>query len=290
MTDTLAPVRPSSPSTPSAPAARRYDPATWLPGARLISAEILKLRRRKGVMVAAALLTSGAVVTIFAIRMILHLTSPAQNGPAGGLSAFTNVTFALSELGSIAAILIGASAGAADLDAGVFRNLVSTGRSRLALFGARIPAGLAVLIPIVALAMALASVAAVVLTGSNPAPSVSFMIHSGLWVELDVVMTFFVALGLSSLIGSRSTTVAVLLAVQLVATPIVLQLHQLNGVRQLLLGVPIAELHPVSGLGHPGAGDGPGFTMTGISIAAVLIAWALIPLAVGAWKTVRRDA
>jgi hypothetical protein len=283
MTDTLTPVRLSSP----AHTGRTYDPGSWLPGSRLVTAEILKLRRRKGVMVAAAVLTSGAVVIIFAVRLILHLTSPGQNGPAGGLSAFTNVMFALSELASIAAILIGAAAGASDLDAGVFRNLVSTGRSRLALFGARIPAGLAVLVPIVAAAAALAALAAVGLAGGLPVPSVGLMIQTGLWVELQVVLTFFVALGLSSLIGSRSTTVAVLLALQLVATPIILQLHQLNGVRQLLLGVPISELRPGSG---PLRDGGAGFTMTATSIAVVLMVWALVPLAVGAWKTVRRDA
>jgi ABC-type transport system involved in multi-copper enzyme maturation permease subunit len=283
MTDTLTPVASSPPVVPG----RRYDPGSWLPGPRLITAEVLKLRRRKGVMIAAAELTSGAVVIIFAIRFILHLTSPGQNGPAGGLGAFGNVSFALSELGSIAAILIGAAAGASDLDAGVFRNLVSTGRSRLALFGARIPAGLAVLVPVVAAAVALTSVAAVGLAGGLPAPSVGMMIQTGLWVELDVVMTFLVALGLSSLIGSRSTTVALLLALQLVATPIVLRLHQLSDVRQLLLGTPLSELRPGS---DPLMDSGAGFIMTGTSIAVVLVLWVVVPLGVGAWKTARRDA
>ncbi len=39
--------------------------------------------------------------------------------------------------------MIGIDAGAGDLSAGVFRDLVVTGRSRLALFASRVPAALA---------------------------------------------------------------------------------------------------------------------------------------------------
>ena len=45
--------------------------------------------------------------------------------------------------GPLAAILIGVEAGTGDASAGVFRDLVVTGRSRLALFASRVPAALA---------------------------------------------------------------------------------------------------------------------------------------------------
>ena len=48
--------------------------------------------------------------------------------------------------------MLGATAGTTDLTDGMFRHLVITGRSRLALYLARIPAGLAILAPAVALA------------------------------------------------------------------------------------------------------------------------------------------
>ena len=48
--------------------------------------------------------------------------------------------------------MVGATAGSTDLNDGMFRHLVITGRSRLALYLARIPAGLAILLPAVALA------------------------------------------------------------------------------------------------------------------------------------------
>lgn len=50
-----------------------------------------------------------------------------------------------------AAVLLGCTAGSRDLTEGTFRHLVVTGRSRLALYLARIPAGLAIVVPLVAI-------------------------------------------------------------------------------------------------------------------------------------------
>ena len=61
----------------------------------------------------------------------------------------------MAELGFIIAATVGAAAGTTDLTDGMFRHLVITGRSRIALFLARIPAGLAILLPVVALAFTL---------------------------------------------------------------------------------------------------------------------------------------
>ena len=58
----------------------------------------------------------------------------------------------MAEFGFIIAATLGAAAGTTDLTDGVFRHLVITGRSRLALYLARIPAGLAILLPLVAVA------------------------------------------------------------------------------------------------------------------------------------------
>lgn len=57
--------------------------------------------------------------------------------------------------GFIVAATLGCSAGSVDLTEGVFRHLVVTGRSRLALYLARIPAGLAIVVPIVAAGFAI---------------------------------------------------------------------------------------------------------------------------------------
>ena len=52
--------------------------------------------------------------------------------------------------GFIVAATLGCTAGSVDLTEGMFRHLVVTGRSRLALYLARIPAGLAIIVPMVA--------------------------------------------------------------------------------------------------------------------------------------------
>ncbi|MGO9455431.1 MAG: hypothetical protein ACLP62_00080 [Acidimicrobiales bacterium] len=54
--------------------------------------------------------------------------------------------------GFIAAMTLGATAGCSDLADGMFTQQVVTGRSRVALYLARIPAGLAIIIPLVAVA------------------------------------------------------------------------------------------------------------------------------------------
>ena len=57
----------------------------------------------------------------------------------------------LPTFGFITAIMVGCTAGSRDLTEGMFRHLVVTGRSRLALYLARIPAGLAILVPLLAI-------------------------------------------------------------------------------------------------------------------------------------------
>ena len=61
----------------------------------------------------------------------------------------------MAEFGFIIAATLGATAGTTDLADGMFRHLVITGRSRVALYLARIPAGLAIVLPLVAVAFAL---------------------------------------------------------------------------------------------------------------------------------------
>ncbi len=56
--------------------------------------------------------------------------------------------------GFIVAATLGCTAGSVDLTEGMFRHLVVTGRSRLALYLARIPAGLAIIVPLVAVGFA----------------------------------------------------------------------------------------------------------------------------------------
>ena len=56
---------------------------------RLVRAELLKLRRRRGLVAAAALVTIGPVVVGYAVLAFLHAANPAKYDPAVGIENFT---------------------------------------------------------------------------------------------------------------------------------------------------------------------------------------------------------
>jgi hypothetical protein len=127
---------------------RRSSP---IPTIGMITTRIMELRRRRGLMIALVVVNIGLPALFLLIRLLLHAFAPRTNPPAGN-----NVIFAvlvgglLYTFGFIVAATVGCTAGSRDLTEGMFRHLVVTGRSRLALYLARIPAGLAIVVPLVA--------------------------------------------------------------------------------------------------------------------------------------------
>jgi hypothetical protein len=262
--------------------------APSLPTPQLVRAELLKLRKRRGLVAITACLTVGAAVVTYGILAILHWANPAHHGPAGGVTNLGHGLFVLSILGSVAATIVGATAGAGDLNAGVFRELVVTGRSRRALFRARIPGGLAFLLSFEAVAFALAAVASVGFAGSLPTPSIGLLASTGGWLLLSCAFWFALALGVASLVGSRSMTIGGMLAFRLAISPLLLSIGPLGAARE---AVPLAALDRIA----PEAVRG--FTQQATRIpmspsvaALVLFAWAGGALALGAWRIVTRDA
>jgi hypothetical protein len=82
--------------------------------------------------------------------------------------------------GAIAAAIVGATAGSGDHDAGVYRDLVITGRSRLALYVSRIPAGLAYLLPFTLGAYAILATANLAFIGHHRSASPELLTFTGL--------------------------------------------------------------------------------------------------------------
>ncbi len=124
---------------------------SWIPTGGMIVTRIMELRKRRGLMIALILVTIGIPAVFLLIRLLLHAFAPHSYGPAGGYDVFTGlVAGVLYVFGFIVAATLGATAGAVDLTEGMFRHLVVTGRSRLAIYVARIPAGLAIIVPLVA--------------------------------------------------------------------------------------------------------------------------------------------
>lgn len=131
------------------PSDRRGSP---IPNGAMIATRFVELRKRRGLMIALALVTIGIPTIFLAVRLILHAAAPKTYAPAGGYDVYTGLTSGvLFTFGFIVAATLGCSAGSMDLQEGMFRHLVVTGRSRLALYFARIPAGLAIIVPLVAI-------------------------------------------------------------------------------------------------------------------------------------------
>jgi hypothetical protein len=117
----------------------------------MIRTRIMELRKRRGLMAALILVNIGIPAVFLLIRLIAHAVAPKSYGPAGGYDIFTNLSAGVMYIfGFIVAATLGCTAGSVDLTEGMFRHLVITGRSRLALYFARIPAGLAIIVPLVA--------------------------------------------------------------------------------------------------------------------------------------------
>lgn len=252
---------------------------------RLVTAEFLKLRKRRGLVISTLVLTVAPMLVAYTVLVVLHATKPDSYGPAGSLDNFSGAMELLTQLSAVAAILVGTTLGAGDLGAGVFRELVVTGRSRLALFAARVPAGLALLVPLVGVAFAVAAMAATLLAGSSEAPSGTLLAHSAGWLALVTAPSFALALGVSSLLGSRGTSIGILLAWQLVAVPLLLQVGILGVVREGFVEAATNRLAP------PALVDGSVVVPMSLgAAAAVIVAWIAVPLAVGAWRTCARDA
>ena len=273
-----------------------------IPPWSLIRAKMLELRRRRVLMAVAVAFTVALPVILYGIRLIYHLSDPARYAPAGAPNIFATAGTVMDEFGFIIAIALGATAGTSDLTDGMFRHLVITGRSRVALYLARIPAGLAILASLAAVGFTVVCLVTAFLGSPEPASatviSAGDMIRSGLWLELDLMIGFTVGLGLGSLMGQRTVPIILLVVLQIIITPPLAD-HALppfiNGER-LIVGVAMDQLKPAALVGGTTIGPGggphelhlppmPTWAMITV-IAGWIVGWSII----GAWKMATRDA
>jgi hypothetical protein len=376
---------PSLSEAGSAPGAgRRAMPRTgaWLPTWPLITTKNLEIRKRRGLMITMVVLIIVPTVLFYGLRLLFHAVDPHGYGLAGSPQFFSQATNLIEEFGFIAAAALGAAAGTTDLSDGMFRHLVITGRSRLALYLARIPAGLAITVPLVALAFMMnclvtsyesppnpttvsfygvnaapenlsqaglqtwllqnqqqvanggflpglpsgpgitptpaqvrtaidkniasyySDYTAAEISGSTPADNE--MAKIGLWLELDVGIAFLVGLGLGSLTGQRTTTTILLIALEIIVTPLLAhtQLPYFIDGQRLLIGVAMDQLRPaaLAAASGPGRGGGGGILFGGgrgalsfppmptWAMIAVILGWIVGWSGIGAWRMMTRDA
>jgi hypothetical protein len=355
-----------------------------IPTPALVATRFMELRKRRGLMIALFLVIVGIPAGFLGARLILHAVAPKSYGPAGGYDVYTALTGGvLYTFGFIVAAALGCTAGSVDLSEGMFRHLVVTGRSRVALYLARIPAGLAIIGPIVAFGFGVICVVCVFAAPStleingvavpsglsetsladwaaqhprevlcdfpadininvpcgNPTegpgpgpvrvrphsanlpvattaqlqsaarqvarqnypeyeshflvPSDALMVKTGLWIELETAIGFFVGLGLGSLLGQRTVGVILMVILEVVLTPLVLRakVPHLENLERAVVGVATAHLEPGQlPLAFGGGGHDYRLTESTTTAILVIVAWIVGWTALGAWRMATRDA
>jgi hypothetical protein len=248
----------------------------------LVQAEILKLRRRRALMLWTLLLTLGPVVVGYAALAGMHLSDPQHHGVAGGTANLEAVLGAMSGVGLIAAIIIGTTAGSQDVSSGVFRDLVLTGRSRTALFRARVAGALAVFAPFYLAAFALAVGASFALAGDAATASPHRIGQYTAWLLASMTLTIVLAVAAGSIVSSRIAT-GVLVVWNSAVAGLLAGMTSLGEARTAI-GNAAAEhfLPPVEGVAK--------VPMSNATAVFVLAAWIGIALRAGALWTQRRDA
>ena len=251
----------------------------------LVRADLLKLRKRRGLFWWSLVLTAGSMLAYYGVKEALHLSDSVGNGPAGGRDTYARAMDVLVLTTAVAGALIGTTAGSGDRGAGVFRDLVATGRSRVELSLARVPAALALIVPLALLGFLAATAACFAFASGLPTPSAADVAWYGGYILASGILTCVVGLGLAELIGSRGIAIGVLLGWFLAGEQLVLSISALGRGRAGLAGVAIDRLRPLSLPGDSRELD--------VSLAAalgVLALWLVVPTVAGAWRAQTRDA
>ena len=249
---------------------------TAIPWSAMVGAELIKLRKRRSLFWSTLVLVVAPVIVGYVVLTLQHAVDPDHADPAGGITNLRSTYEFLAQIGMVAAIMVGVTAGGGDVGAGVFRELVVTGRSRIALFGVRLPGGILFLAPYVLVAAVIASVASVALPSSGQEPGPLLMVEYAGWLGLALLTGFAIAVGVGSLVSGR-VAIGLLLAWQFILTPLMLGAGKLDPV---LVAAALRRIEP-------------GSTDDSISPSVALLtiaAWTVIPLFAGAWRTARRDA
>ena len=251
-----------------------------MPNLRLIQAEVLKLRR-PGMLTVAVGLTLGLLALAYLVTGLQHGGNPGRYGPAGGVEAFDDNLEFVSMMAFIMAAIVGSTAGSQDIDSGVFRDLAATGRSRTALFLARVGGAWVVVGAILALTLAFNVAGVFVFADGTATPALADIVQASATTLASGAVGAALAVGLSALFGSRGPVIGVLIAAHLLFEPQLQAAGFLGDARQAF------PLSAINRLGEAGSNLDYRLAL-GIAIA-VILAWIVAALAAGAWRTKTRE-
>jgi hypothetical protein len=189
----------------------------------------------------------------------------------------------LTSLGGVAAVLIGTTAGSQDVSAGVFRDLVVTGRSRRRLFGIRFPGALAVYLPLLAAGFGLAVAGAYAFAGGTAVPTAHEIGRYAIAVGSLGVVNLALGVALGSMIPPRIAT-GVLIGWNAILASLLVSIDALGGARKAIDVAAAMHFAPAA------AAKGVTVPMAGSSAVVVLLLWVGIALRAGDWWTRRVEA
>ncbi len=253
---------------------------------RMIDADLLKLRKKRGTVIWAMVLAFAPVVLLFVVKAIQHSSTPLQHGPAGGTAGFTDGLRLLGLFfGPLAAVLIGVEAGTGDHSAGVWRDLVVTGRSRVGMFASRVPAALALCWTVMLVGYGLVLIGSYAFAAELPTPDGALVLDGILFTLMATGVVCVIAVGFASLTTSKPAAVTALIGWQLVASPLLANIGSLGSAREALLSQAIAHFSPVR-LGDRGSS----VTLSQGTALLVLVVWLAAFTALGAWRSRTMDA
>lgn len=238
----------------------------------MVSAELRKITGRRAVLWGAIV----AQLLVFAGILANRAVQAARGGLGdGGLGGQAWVLQGGLLVTLVAAAVIGAQTGAYDSANGTLRFLLLSGRSRSALFAARVVAFLIAVVVVLAPSAALFAVGAYVLPrGAETAPAAGAAL-TYLWSGLlDAWVYGLIALAIGAVLRSNGPAIAIALPLNLVAFPLLLQVSGTWDPRLVEFLLPVA-------LGRLGLG---GETSAAVALVAVLL-WVGVFLTAGVWRT-----
>src|SRR4051812_14790058 len=237
-----------------------------MPTLRLIQADVLKLRRRHGMLAIAFVLTLGVLAIAYVVTAIQHGGNPAKYGPAGGAKGFADSLEFLSVMGFITGAIVGSTAGSQDIDSGVFRDLAATGRSRSSLFLARVGGAWIVVFSVLAITLVADVAGAFLLADGTATPSVADIGHAAAMTFASGGLAAALAVGLAALFGSRGPVIGILMAAHVVLEPQLMGADFLGAARQ---AIPTSALHRIGDQATAGAD----YKVALGTAIAVVVAW-----------------
>jgi len=282
----MSAVAPAAPTT-SAPVPQGQGGSSVTVAVQMFGADFLKLRKKRSILIWALVLALAPIVIMFVVEAIQHASDAAKHEPAGGLHSFHDGLRLLGGLlfGPLVAILIGVEAGTGDASAGVFRDLVVTGRSRLALFCSRVPAALLMCWLLIVSAYVLVVIGTFVFAGGLATPDGAEVLNGFGFVLLATGVLCAVSVGFASLVTSKPGAIVALIAWQVVASPLISSIGSLGKAREIILSQAVSHFSPITLDGHA-----TNLTLSAGAALLVLVGWLAVFLALGAWRTRTMDA